>query len=170
MYRTRLPYLKFLSQLCQQNSLYVCVFQFFKGFDRPTSLFANTLISFFEWRPLIQCCASNLFQERNKLEYVLTQLLTFTLIMALPYIMISLYFLRFRFFYFFVELTPHVFLHLERECSLCNRKTGRSTLGSITRQREGLEPLISGNHTHFVAQYNVSLLSTYDSLTEPCGI
>jgi hypothetical protein len=84
----------------------------------------------------------------NKSESFITNFLKLILIVVLPHIMISLNFFGFRVLNFFVEFTPHVFFHLERECSLCNQKTGWSTLGSITRQTEQMEPQISGNHLH----------------------
>lgn len=63
-------------------------------------------------------------------------MLKFELMTVLPYVMVSLLFFRFRLFYFFVELTPHIFLHVEIDCGLYNKKIGRSAPGSITQLRE----------------------------------
>lgn len=75
---------------------------------------------------------------------------------VLPYVMVSLLFFRFRLFYFFVELTPHIFLHAEIDCGLYNNKTGRSAPGSITRLRElvNIELHLRSNY----AFHNISIL------------
>lgn len=62
-------------------------------------------------------------------------MLKFEMMNVLPYVMFSLFFFGFRLFYFFVELTPHIFLHVEIDCGLYNKKIGRSAPGSITRLR-----------------------------------
>lgn len=109
------------------------------------------------------CIAS--FKKEINLNTPHYSMLKFEFMTVLPYVMVSLFFFRFRLFYFFIELTPHILLHAETDCGLYNTKIGRSAPRSITRLKE------LGNielHLRFNYDYHNTSILIYTYLTFVC--